>query len=157
MSVKLYEARRRNQEIDKELVDCFDKLMPKSLDVFIDGLQYGNHIGDKETALLAEPYITNNEGEHIGFHWTYEQVMSAVRNIVDFEKSDFCEADIFLWTNVKYGDMQHITNKEDIIINYAIAELTDDDFPFYPSNERAYRWLKQHVINEELIDKYGVR
>ena len=30
-----------------------------------------------------------------------------------------------------------------------LAELKDDDFPYFRASERAYRWLKKHVENEE--------
>lgn len=54
-----------------------------------------------------------------------------------------------MWANVKFGDMAHLTNDEQFIINYALAELTDSDFPFYAASQRAYWWLKKHIENAE--------
>ena len=146
---RLYKIRQENSNFDKQMVDEFAKRMPKLLDVLIDGMEYDKHIGSKEVAMLAEPFITNNKGEHIGFKWTYDEVISVAKSYVDFDKVDFYEYDLFVWANVKYGDMQHITTDAGTIIRYAISELTDADYPFYPASQRAYCWLKKHIEHEE--------
>lgn len=149
MNERLYKIRKEDSDFDKKLVDMFAKSMPMLLSVLIDGHEYDKHIGSKEVAMLAERYITNNKGEHIGFHWDYESVMSAVKNYVTMDEMDFYPCDIWVWANVKYGDMQHITTETSTIIKYALAELTDSDYPFYHASHRAYCWLKKHVENEE--------
>lgn len=149
MTNRLYKIRQENSNFDKQMVDEFAKRMPKLLDVLIDGMEYDKHIGSKEVAMLAEPFITNNKGEHIGFKWTYDDVLSVAKSYVDFEKVDFYEYDLFVWSNVKYGDMGHITTDAGTIIKYAIAELSDSDFPFYPASQRAYCWLKKHIEQSE--------
>ena len=149
MYSKLKEIREKNPDFDKKMVDMFAKKMPKLLMVLVDGEKYDNHIGSKEVAMLAEPFITNHKGEHIGFYWDYDKVISAVKSIVDLDESEFYPCDIFVWANVKYGDMQHITSDSSVILKYAVSELTDEDFPFYPSSQRAYCWLKKHIENEE--------
>ena len=146
---RLYKIRKDNPEFDKELVDEFEKKMPDLLEIMIDGKEYNKHIGTKEVAMLAEPYITNNKGEHIGFHWDYDNLVSAAKSYVDFDNVEFFPCDLFVWANVKYGDMQHITTDTATIIKYSIAELTDSDFPFYPASQRAYQWLKKHIENDE--------
>lgn len=146
---KLKEIREKSPDFDKKMVDMFAKRMPKLLMVLIDGEKYDNHIGSKEVAMLAEPYIANNKGEHIGFYWDYDKVINAVKNIVDLDDTEFYPCDIFVWANVKYADMQHITSDSSVILKYAISELTDSDFPFYPASERAYYWLKKHIEKDE--------
>lgn len=151
MHERLYKARQKNPNIDKEFMDEFSKIMPELLDIMLDGKEYNKHIGSKEVAMLAEKYITNNKGENIGFHWTYEEVMSAIKGMINIDSDDveFYPGDIFVWSNVKYGDMAHITSDAGIILKYAIAELTDPDFPYYPASQRAYCWLKKHIEESE--------
>jgi len=155
MNDRLYKIRKENPNFDKKLVDMFAKTMPKLLLTLIDGDEYDKHIGSKEVALLSERYITNDKGEHIGFHWDYDSVISAVKNYIDMDDVEFYPCDIWVWANVKYGDMAHLLTNFDeskqtaIMIKYAIAELTDPDFPFYHASHRAYCWLKKHIENEE--------
>lgn len=149
MHERLKKIRQEQPNFDKKMVDIFAKNMPKLLLVMIDGEEYDKHIGTKEVAMLAKDYITNSKGEHIGFHWSYEEVTNAVKNYIDMEEAEFYPCDIFVWANVKYGDMSHITADTSTILKYAIAELTDPDFPYYPASQRAYCWLKKHVEEEE--------
>lgn len=149
MSERLNKIRQENPKFDREMVDTFAKKMPKLLNILIDGIEFDNHIGTKEVAKLAESYITNNKGEHIGFKWEFEQVAEIVKNYIDIEQAEFYPFDIWVWANVKYGDMGHITNEPSTIIRYAISELTDEDFPFYDASQKAYCWLKKHIENEE--------
>ena len=145
MYEKLKKIRKENPNFDKQMVDMFAKSMPNLLLVLMDGKKYNNHIGTKDVAMLAEPFITNNKGEHIGFKWDYNEVVDLAKNYVNIEEMDFYPADIFIWANVKYGDMSHIITDQNTIIRYAISELMDDDFPFYNASQRAYCWLKRHV------------
>lgn len=149
MQNRLNKMRMEKPDFDKKMVDIFARKMPKLLNVLLDGEEYNNHIGSKDVAMLAGDYITNNKDEHIGFHWTYDEVINAVKGYVNFDEVDFYKCDLFVWANVKYGDMAHITSDTNAIIKYAIAELTDPDFPFYDASQRAYCWLKKHVENEE--------
>ena len=149
MHEKLNKVRKQNPNFDRELVDNFAKVMPNLLSILIDGCLYDNHIGTKDTALLAEKFITNNKGEHIGFYFDYDTVMNFVKTQVDLNDTEFYPSDIYAWSNVKWGDMQHLTNDEKLVISYALSELMDDDFPFYPASQRAYCWLKKHIENEE--------
>lgn len=149
MHEKLNKVRKQNPNFDKELVDMFAKSMPKLLSILIDGCLYENHIGTRDTALMAEPYIKNNKGEHIGFHFDYDTVIDFIKNYVDLNETEFYPSDIWTWANVKYGDMSHLTNDEKLIISYALAELMDNDFPFYPASQRAYCWVKKNIENEE--------
>jgi len=148
MSERLIKIRQKNPNFDRELVDTFAKKMPDLLSIMIDGKEYENHIGSKEVAMLAEPFIKNNKGEHIGFHWGYDDVITAVKSYINFDDVEFYEGDIYVWSNVKYADMAHITGDTSTILRYAISELTDEDFPFYPASQRAYCWLKKHIENE---------
>jgi hypothetical protein len=145
---RLQKIRRENPKFDEEMMNMFAEVMPNLLDVMIDGKDYNYHIGSKEVAELAEKYITNNKDEHIGFHWTYDEVISNIRNYTDIDNEDFYPCDIWVWANVKYGDMQHITTDSALILKTALFELTDSDFPFYPASQRAYCWLKKHIENE---------
>ena len=149
MHERLKKIRQEKPDFDKKMVDIFAKNMPKLLLVMIDGEEYDKHIGSKEVALLAKDYITNNKGESIGFHWSYEEVTNAVKGMIDFDNVEYYPCDLFVWANVKYGDMSHITTDSMAIIKYAISELTDPDFPYYPASQRAYCWLKKHVEEEE--------
>lgn len=149
MTERLNKLRQENPKFDKQMVDAFAKRMPKLLNVLIDGMEYDNHIGTKEVAKLAEAYIVNDKDEHIGFKWTFEQVAEIVKNYIDINQAEFYPYDIWVWANVKYGDMQQITTEPSTIIRYAIAELSDKDFPFYDASQRAYCWLKKHIENEE--------
>ena len=149
MHERLIQVRKEHSDFDKNLVDNFAKRMPKLLNIMIDGELYDNHIGSKEVAMLAEPYITNNKGEHIGFHWDYETVQSALKSYIDLDDAEFYLGDAFVWANVKYGDMAHITSDTGTILKYALSELSDKDFPYYPASERAYCWLKKHIELEE--------
>ena len=152
MQERLIKVRKENPDFDKKLVDGFAKRMPTLLNIMIDGELYDNHIGSKEVAMLAEPYITNNKGEKIGFHWDYDTVQNAIKSYIDLDETDFYLGDIFVWANVKYGDMSHITTETSTILKYSISELMDKDFPYYPASERAYCWLKKHIELDEEND-----
>ena len=76
------------------------------------------------------------------------EVLESLKD-VNIEDEEFYDYDLYVWANVKYGDIGHITSDSSTIIKYAIAELKDDDFPYFRASERAYRWLKKHVENEE--------
>lgn len=145
MHERLIKVRKENPDFDKKLVDSFARKMPNLLSIMIDGEMYENHIGSKEVAMLAEPYITNNKNEKIGFHWDYETIQSAIKNYVDLDDTEFYLGDIFVWANVKYGDMAHITSDTSTILKYSLSELMDKDFPYYPASQRAYCWLKKHI------------
>lgn len=147
MIEKLNKIRQENPNFDRDLVNGFAKRMPELLGIMIDGEEYDCHIGSKDVAKLAEPYITNHKGEYIGFKWTYEDVISVARNYINIDDAEFYPCDLWVWANVKYGDMGHIINDSQMIIKYAISELTDSDFPFYPASQRAYYWLKKHIEN----------
>lgn len=149
MIEKLKKIRQQNPQFDKTLVDIFAEKMPKLLLVIIDGYEYDDHIGSKEVAKLAEKFITDDKGQKIGFKWSYEEVLNIAQNFVNIENSDFYPTDLWVWANVKYGDMGHIVVDVPTIIKYSIAELMDDDFPFYDASKRAYYWLKKHIENEE--------
>ena len=148
MHSRLKKIREENPNFDKKMVDIFAKNMPDLLLIMIDGEEYDKHIGSKEVAMLAEPYIKNNKGEPIGFHWDYDSVINTVKSYVDLDKEEFKPCDIFVWANVKYGDMAHLVNDAGTILKSAIAELKDPDFPFYPASQRAYCWLKKHIAEE---------
>lgn len=149
MHEKLNKVRKQNPNFDRELVDNFAKVMPELLDILIEGFLYDCHLGSKDTALLAEPFITNNKGEHIGFYFDYDTVINHIKNKVDLNDTEFYPADIWAWSNVKYGDMSHLTKDEQLILDYALAELLDSDFPFYSASQRPYYWLKKHIENKE--------
>ena len=145
MYERLKKIREENPNFNKKMVDIFAKSMPDLLFVMLDGEDYDNHIGSKEVAMLAEQYIHNAKGEYIGFKWDYDTVIDTVKNYIDLDEAEFYPCDIFVWANVKYGDMGLITSDAGTILKTAIAELTDPDFPFYPASQRAYCWLKSHV------------
>lgn len=145
MFEKLKRIRQENPDFDKQMVNMFAKSMPKLLAILIDGEKYDNHIGSKDVAKLAEPFITNNKGENIGFKWKYEDVIDIANKYINLDETEFYPTDLYVWANVKYGDMSHITNDYNTIIKYAISELMDDDFPFYPASQRAFCWLKKHI------------
>lgn len=148
MHEKLNKIRKENPNFDRELVDSFAERMPELLTILIDGCTYDNHIGTKEVAELAEKYITDNKERKIGFKWDYQTVLNQVEGFINLNETEFYPADIWVWANVKYGDMQHITTDSALIIKYAISELTDADYPFHPASQRAYYWLKKHIENE---------
>jgi hypothetical protein len=147
MSERLKKIRQEKPNFDKKMVDKFAEKMPELLEVMLDGELYDDHIGDKKTALLAEKFITNNKGENIGFKWDYETIMNIAQSYVNLNQEEFYPTDLWVWANVKYGDMSHIVNDINTIIRYAISELTDEDFPFYEASKRAYYWLKKHIEN----------
>lgn len=147
MHERLNKVRKENPDFDKKMVDGFAEKMPELLSVMIDGTLYDNHIGSKEVAMLAEPYIVNDESEHIGFHWDYDTVIDNIKSYVDFDEVDFYPCDAFVYANIKFGDMAHIDDKTSDILRYTVAELSDKDFPYFPASQRAYRWLKKHIEN----------
>ena len=121
--------------------------MPELLAILIDGKMYDNHIGSKDVAMLADEYITDEKGNPFGFYWDYETVIDSVKNFVDLNETEFYPADIFVWANVKYADFLGTGANTETILKYALNELTDADFPFYPASQRAYCWLKKHIEN----------
>lgn len=147
MNERLIKERKENPNFDKELVNFFASKMPDLFDIYIEGKDYDDHIGTKDIAKLAQKYITNNKGDKIGFKWDYETVLNMARSYIDMDQSDFYPTDIWVWANVKYGDMSEITTEPTTIIRYAISELTDEDYPFGDPSTRAYCWLKKHIEN----------
>ena len=98
MHERLNKIRMENPNFDRELVDMFAENMGELLLVIIDGKEYDCHIGTKEIAMLAAPFIKNKKGENIGFHWTYEDVVNASRNfITDIDKEDFYMTDLWVY------------------------------------------------------------
>ena len=93
MHERLKKIRSENPNFDKKMVDIFAKNMPELLLVMIDGEEYDHHIGSKEVAKLAEPYIYNSKGEHIGFKWSYDDVMGVARNYVNIDDAEFYPCD----------------------------------------------------------------
>ena len=151
MIEKLNKIRMESPNFDKELVNNFANNMPDLLSILIDGKMYDNHIGSKDVALLAQKYITNDKDEHIGFKWDYETIINTVKTFVDIDKMPFYPCDIWVWANVKYGDMSELKEelKHSTIVEYAISELLDTDYPFYDASQRPYYWLKAHIQKSE--------
>lgn len=148
MNERLQKIREKDPTFDKRLVNKFDNKMPDLLEIMLDGELYNNHIGEKKTALLAKEFITNDKGENIGFRWDFESVMDIAKNYTDLNNSEYYPEDLWVWANVKYGDMGHLINEPSLIVRYAIAELEDEDYPFEEPSQRAYYWLKKHLENK---------
>lgn len=149
MNERLKKIRQENPNFDKKFIDKFDDKMPELLDIMIDGELYDEHIGEKKTAQLAQKYITNDKGDNIGFRWDYETVINMAKNYIDLNDADFYPTDLWVWANVKYGDLGHIVSEPTAIIRYTISELTDEDYPFGDPSSRAYNWLKKHIENDK--------
>ena len=149
MFERLIKVRQQDENFDRKLVDNFAKIMPKLLSVMIDQYLYDSHIGSHDVAMLVEPFIKNNKGEKIGFHFDYDTAVNHAKKKVDLNETDFYPNDIFTFSNIIFGDMGHLTRDEDLILDYALESLMDSDFPFYPASQRAFRWLKKHIELEE--------
>lgn len=151
MFEKLKKIRQENPNIDRDFMNTLAKTMPKLLEVMLDGYLYKNHIGTKDVAMLAEPYIKNSENEQIGFKWGFNDVLNYAEKYVDFKDKDieFTPYDVFVWANVMYGDISDITTDISSIVDHTINDLLDYDYPYYDASHKAYCWLKQHVINDE--------
>ena len=145
MSEKLKKIRKQNPQFNEEFVNYFSKIMPELSEVMFEGYLYDNHIGTKEVAMLAEQFITDEKGNHIGFYWDYETAIDAVKNFVDLNETEYYPADVWVWLNVKYADFLGTGANTETIIKYALNELNDLDFPFYPASQKAYCWLKKHI------------
>jgi hypothetical protein len=147
----IQKIKKENPEFIEKSFNIFAKKMPKLLLIMYDGEKYDNHIGSKEVAMLAKEYITNNKDELIGFHWSYDEVASAIKSFIDIEKEEFYPCDIWVWANVRYGDMagQREEIKPIAILESAINDLKDTDYPFCPASQRAYCWLKKHIEESE--------
>lgn len=149
MSEKLNKLRKQNPKFNEEFVNYFSKIMPELSEVMFEGYLYDNHIGTKEVAMLAEQFITDEKGNHIGFYWDYETAIDAAKNFVDLNETEYYPADVWTWLNVKYADFLGTGANTETIIKYALNELSDLDFPFYPASQKAYCWLKKHIeLNE---------
>lgn len=148
MSEKLKKIRKQNPQFNEEFVNYFSKIMPELSEVMFEGYLYDNHIGTKEVAMLAEQFITDEKGNHIGFYWDYETAIDAVKNFVDLNETEYYPADVWVWLNVKYADFLGTGANTETIIKYALNELSDLDFPFYPASQKAYCWLKKHIENK---------
>jgi len=148
MSEKLKKIRKQNPQFNEEFVNYFSKIMPELSEVMFEGYLYDNHIGTKEVAMLAEQFITDEKGNHIGFYWDYETAIDAVKNFVDLNETEYYPADVWVWLNVKYADFLGTGANTETIIKYALNELNDLDFPFYPASQKAYCWLKKHIENK---------
>lgn len=148
MNERLKKIREKDPTFDRRFIDKFDEKMPELLEIMLDGELYNNHIGEKKTALLAQQFITNDKGENIGFRWDFESVMNIAKSYTDLNNSEFYPEDLWVWANVKYGDMGHLINEPSLIIRYAISELEDEDYPFEEPSQRAYCWLRKHLENK---------
>ena len=148
MSEKLKKIRKQNPQFNEEFVNYFSKIMPELSEVMFEGYLYDNHIGTKEVAMLAEQFITDEKGNHIGFYWDYDTAIDAAKNFVDLNETEYYPADVWVWLNVKYADFLGTGANTETIIKYALNELSDSDFPFYPASQKAYCWLKKHIENK---------
>ena len=148
MSEKLKKIRKQNPQFNEEFVNYFSKIMPELSEVMFEGYLYDNHIGTKEVAMLAEQFITDEKGNHIGFYWDYETAIDAAKNFVDLNETEYYPADVWVWLNVKYADFLGTGANTETIIKYALNELSDLDYPFYPASQKAYCWLKKHIENK---------
>ena len=149
MSEKLKKIRKQNPQFNEEFVNYFAKIMPELSEVMFEGYLYDNHIGTKEVAMLAEQFITDEKGNHIGFYWDYETAIDAAKNFVDLNETEYYPADVWVWLNVKYADFLGTGANTETVIKYALNELSDLDFPFYPASQKAYCWLKKHIETNE--------
>jgi len=151
MYEKLNKIRQEKPSFDRDLVNNFAKTMPKLFNIMIDGYMYNNHIGSKDVALLAQKYITNNKGENIGFKFNYDDIVDIAKNYTNLQDSEYYPTDLWVWANVKYGDIGHIINDPQSITRAAISDLEDEDFPYFEASQRAYCWLKKHISNDESL------
>ena len=151
MLERLNKVRKENPQFDTEMVNHFAKAMPDLLDVMLDGYLYDNHIGSKEVAKLAEKFIVNDKGQHIGFNIDYDTVINVAKRYIDINQADFYPCDLFVFSNIQFGDMANLLEsmrEEDkivFIIRYSISALSDEDFPFFSASSRAYFWLKKNI------------
>ena len=147
----IQKIKKENPEFIEKSFNIFAKKMPKLLLIMYDGEKFDNHIGTEEVAMLAEPYIKNKNDEHIGFKWKYDDVMSYAKRYVNFddEEIEFTSYDVFVWSNVMYGDLSDITTEASSIIKHTINSLLDYDYPYFDPSHKPYCWLKKHVENEE--------
>lgn len=106
MNERLKKIREKDPTFDRRFIDKFDEKMPELLEIMLDGELYNNHIGEKKTARLAQQFITNNKGENIGFRWDFESVMNIAKSYTDLNNSEFYPEDLWVWANVKYGDIK---------------------------------------------------
>ena len=146
---KYNQLKAENPNIDKEMIETFIEEMPEEAIMLFDKMMYGCHIVDDEIAEKAMNYIKNNKGEVIGQKWKGEDVLKIAKDYIVIDDENFYPLDLIVWSNVKYGDYSHITTEPSYIIRMAISDLKDSDFPYYPSDERAYHWAKEQFKKAE--------
>lgn len=141
---KIYhELKMENPNYDSEMVEHFKEKMPYEFAKMMYHEKYGCHILEEEDYLEGISYITDNKDNKIEM-WKPEDIKKIASNFITIEDEKFKEYDLYLWANVKKADTYGIESDPVKIIKMAIADLKDKDFPYYPPEERAYKWLEAH-------------
>ncbi len=135
------ELKKENLNLDNDMVMMFLENMPKEAKETLEIMQYGKHIISKSLYEEALRHIKDKSGNSI-VPWSLQDVMKIASNYINIDDEKFFDYDLALWANVKRGDYGHIEKEPSKIIEIAIADLKDKDFPYYDASERAYCWAE---------------
>jgi len=151
---KIYaEMLKENPDFAKKLVKEWRDKMPENYAKTMYVEKWGCHITSPEMYEKGLSYITDNKKEKISF-WTIEEVKKIARDYINIDDQDFYDHDLALQSNIKKGDYGSFMTDASKIIRAAIADLTDEDYPWGDPSERAYKWVEAHIKEEqEEIDK----
>ena len=141
------ELKKENLNLDNDMVMMFLEKMPKEAKETLEIMQYGKHIINKSFYEEALKCIKDKNGSMI-MPWSLQDIMKIASNYINIDDEKFFDYDLALWANVKRGDYGHIEKEPSKIIEIAIADLKDKDYPFGDPSERAYCWAKE-ILEEK--------
>ena len=141
---KIYDEQlSKDSHFDHNLVIEWRDNMPYEFAKKMYEIEYGKHIWCEEMYKDGLSYITDNKGNEIEL-WNIKDIKEIASEYIDIDDEKFYSYDLYLWANVKKADLKGIEDSASKIIKYAISDLQDKDFPFYPADEKAYRWVEAH-------------
>lgn len=135
------EMKKENMNLDNDMVMTFLKRMPIEAKETLETMRYGKHIVSKTMYDEATKCIKDKYGNPVML-WSVGDVLKIASNYIKVDDEDFFELDLALWANVKKGDYGHIEKEPSKIVEIAISDLTDKDYPYGDPSERAYCWAK---------------
>ena len=133
----------KDSDFNKKLVMEWRNDMRDSFAKKMYQIRYGCHVFDENEYKEGISYITDNKDNKIEL-WSTSDIKKIASNYITIEDEKFKEYDLYLWANIKKGDTYGIESDPVKIIKMAIGDLKDKDFPYFPPEERAYRWLEAH-------------
>jgi hypothetical protein len=139
--MKTYEElKRKNPNIDTEMVHHFAKNMPYQFETVINEYEYGCHLMSEDMYNKAVACFENPDGTK-GAHWEVDTIKQ--KSGIDFDNKDYTLLDYAYSVNMSYSDRGDLLSQDNVFKD-GKRYLEDKDYYGEPS-ERAYKDAKKRI------------